>query len=130
MFNTVITTANRYEDDQMTGGIIDVTKKVGALKDYQTVIAVGPMVRNIEVGDVVLIDMTAYGKPKHEKDRNKGESVAGLVDGYHVEMIYEIPMMVVNGEEVLNIKDRDVSFVAEIEEDEPVISIVTPKIIC
>lgn len=131
MFNTVLTTANKYEGNQTTsGGIIDTSKLAGTLKDYQTVVAIGPMVHNVSVGDTVLIDLTAYGKPKYEKDKNRQNSVGEMVDSYKVDMTYEVPQIIVNGEELLNIKDRDIAFVAEIEEEEPsIIEVVSPKII-
>ena len=46
MFNGIVTTLNRYGNDQKIKGtdLIDSTK-VGAVKEYQTVVSIGPMVR-------------------------------------------------------------------------------------
>ena len=53
MFNNMVVTLNKYPTDLTTnGGIIDSTR-AGSVKEYQTVVAVGPMVRGIEVGDIV-----------------------------------------------------------------------------
>jgi len=34
MFNTLLTTMNKYEDDVKQGSIIDSTKQKGTLKEY------------------------------------------------------------------------------------------------
>ena len=45
LFDSLVTTMNKYEDDGFKNGVI--VKQAGSLKEYQTVIAVGPAVRNI-----------------------------------------------------------------------------------
>ena len=45
MFDSLVTTMNKYEQDGFENGVI--VKQAGSLKEYQTVIAVGPAVRNI-----------------------------------------------------------------------------------
>ena len=54
MFDSLVTTMNKYEEDGYENGVI--VKQAGVLKEYQKVIAVGPAVRNIEVGDMVMIN--------------------------------------------------------------------------
>ena len=59
MFTSLITTMDKYEEDVRTsGGLLDVTKKQGGLKEYQTVLAVGSSVRDIKVGDLVCVNPT------------------------------------------------------------------------
>ena len=66
MFTALITTMNKYEHDVMTnGGLIDTTKQQGGIKEYQTVLAVGSSVRDIEVGDVVCINPTRFAVKQH-----------------------------------------------------------------
>ena len=67
MFNGLITTMNRYEQDVKVKGtdLIDSSKS-NAVKEYQTVVAVGPMVRGIEVGDTVFINPNRYAVMKHK----------------------------------------------------------------
>lgn len=108
----MITTMDRYEQDQTKNGLVDISKKAGTVKEYQKVIAIGPMVRNIEVGDTVFIDPSAYGRPVHKEDEN---SVAGLTKT-HVEMTYDLPVINMNGVDYLFISDRDIEFVADVEE--------------
>ena len=52
LFNTIVTTMDMYTEEELkVGGIIDSSKISMSLKEFQKVIAVGPSVRNIEVGD-------------------------------------------------------------------------------
>lgn len=128
MANRVITTMNKYDIDVKNGQLIDVTKLKGTVKDFQTVVAVGPMVHNINVGDTVLINPSAYGKPKQVRDQGNG-SVAQMSEGYHVEMEYNFPTIVLNGVDHLFITDRDIDCVCEIEEcDDPSPIIEAPAI--
>lgn len=116
MFNSIITTAEKYEEDYRTGGIIDPTKSRGALKEYQTVVAIGPMVKNINVGDRVMIDPTRYAVMKHEKGSLKdGVITDNPVIGYNFKTVY------INDVQHLLLVDADVKYVFEGEElpDEP-----------
>ena len=48
MFNGIITTMNRYGDDvKLQGTTLIDSSKSNTVKEYQTVLAVGPMVRGI-----------------------------------------------------------------------------------
>ena len=60
VYTRIITTANRYEETQLNGGLIDVNKLEGRYKEYQTVVKVGSSVREVKEGDVVLIDPSRY----------------------------------------------------------------------
>ena len=61
MFTSLITTMDTYKVDVMNEfGLIESNKTVGNLKEYQKVIAVGPNVKNIEVGDIVCINPKRY----------------------------------------------------------------------
>ena len=51
LFNNIITTADKYEEDQMAGGIIAIQK--GEIKEFQKVIAVGSSVRDVKEGDLI-----------------------------------------------------------------------------
>ena len=42
LFTKIVTTMNRYEEDQTTeGGLVVAQKQAGAVKEYQTIVAVG-----------------------------------------------------------------------------------------
>ena len=65
LFNRILVTADKYEDDIIENGIIRTTK--GTLKEYQKVLAVGSTVRDIKVGDLVLINPIRYAVKKHRE---------------------------------------------------------------
>lgn len=113
--NKVITTMDKYDIDLKHGELVDVNKLKGTVKEYQTVVAIGPMVHYINVGDTVLVNPAAYGKPKHVRDQGNG-SIAQNTEGYHVEMEYHFPTIMIDGVEHLFITDRDIDVVCDIEE--------------
>lgn len=106
MFNRVITTMDTYEEDQMIGGVIDSRKTKDSLKEYQTVVAVGNTVRDINVGDVVAINPTRYAVMKHE-DKSLKNGVIGdnLVKGYKFNTI------TLDDKEHLMLYDQDIDFI-------------------
>ena len=53
MANYLVTTREMYEEDKVINGVLTPTR--GTLKEYQKVVAVGPVVRGINVGDVVSV---------------------------------------------------------------------------
>ena len=114
MLNHIITTANVYEESQINGGVIDDEGKLeGKFKEYQTVVAVGPHVRDVQVGDLVVINPSAYCKPRH---KTKADSIKGLMGEDEVEMIVEFPIIDINGEPHLFLFDRDIDLVVEEKE--------------
>ena len=127
--NKVITTMDKYDIDLKHGELVDVNKLKGTVKEYQTVVAVGPMVHYINVGDTVLVNPAAYGKPKHVRDQGNG-SIAQNTEGYHVEMEYHFPTIMIDGVEHLFITDRDIDVVCDIEEvPDPIIQAPTIQIV-
>ena len=114
MLNHIITTANVYEESQINGGVIDDEGKLeGKFKEYQTVVAIGPHVRDVQVGDLVIINPSAYCKPRH---KTKADSIKGLMGEDEVEMIVEFPIIDINGEPHLFLFDRDIDLIIEEKE--------------
>lgn len=111
MFDSLVTTMNKYEDDGFENGVI--VKQAGSLKEYQTVIAVGPAVRNIEVGDMVMINPTRYAKMKHQK----GSLKDGVITDNTV-IGYEFKTVTINDEEYLYLQSQDIMYSFEGEEVE------------
>ena len=105
MFNRVLTTCDLYTEDLMTDGIIDSTKVEGAIKEYQTVIACGPMVKSVRPGDVVVVNPTRYQVMKHKE----GTLNDGVIQDNAV-ISYNFPIMVVNDAPCLYIYDSDIEF--------------------
>ena len=129
MFDSLVTTMNKYEDDGFKNGVI--VKQAGSLKEYQTVIAVGPAVRNIEVGDKVMINPTRYAKMKH----NEGSLKNGIVADNPI-IGYEFRTVTINDEECLYLQSQDIMYSFEGEEVEDKkdnkVSLIIPnnKILC
>lgn len=125
MFTHLITTMDKYEDDVTTaGGLIDTNKQKGSVKEYQKVVAVGSCVRDIKVGDLVLINPKNYRILKHEK----GSMKDGVITDNPV-VGYNIPTVEINGENFMYLNDNDIEYVIEdyeeIEDPKPS-TIITP----
>ena len=109
MFTTIVTTMDKYEEYSITkGGIIDGSKAVGSLKEYQTVIAVGSTVRDIAVGDVVWVNPKRFAKPKH----TPGSLKDGVITD-NVTESYTFDVIKLDGKDCLLLQDRDIEFVVE-----------------
>lgn len=114
-FNRLVTTMDCYENDQRTlGGVIDPTKSKGALKEYQTVVAVGDTVRSIKVGDVVCINPTRYKVVKHNDNSLKN----GIVSD-NVTVGYKFNTITLADKGHLMLYDQDIDFVVVESEDVP-----------
>ena len=118
MFNRLVTTMDKY-DIKKTNGIIDPTKS-NAVKEYQKVLAVGPMVRNIQVGDIVFIDPRRYAVMKHRE----GTLQDGVIKDNPV-IGYKFDIVEIDGEDCLMLEDNDIKYIAEIEEFDENPTIVT-----
>lgn len=109
MLNHVILTANRYEESDFNENLIDDEQKlVGNIKEYQTVVSVGPYVKDLKAGDFVVVNPKAYAKPIH---KTKDTSVRGLLGDDEVEMRVEFPTIEINGIPHLFLYDRDIDMV-------------------
>lgn len=128
MFNRVLTTCDLYTEDLMTDGIIDSTKVEGAIKEYQTVIACGPMVKCVKPGDVVVINPTRYQVMKHKE----GTLNDGVIQDNAV-ISYNFPIMVVNDAPCLYIYDSDIEFAIKefemVNEAAEIVEETAPKIV-
>ena len=129
LFTSLITTGDKFEADVRVGGIIQQDQKKGDLKLYQKVLAVGSAVRDIKVGDMVMINPAAYVHRKYDKN-----SIQNDMDN-NPKLSINIPTVPITKEdgtkqECLLLTDRDIQFVFEGEEvDESIIVPDTPKII-
>lgn len=119
LFTGVVTTAKRYVGDQhadVNGLILDTRKMDGSLNPYQTVVSVGTTVHDIKEGDVVKINFKRYAKAKHTPgaiDEAENKQFDNL------SLTYEIPMIVIDGQEYLLLQNNDIEYiVTEYEVDE------------
>lgn len=109
-FNGILVTCNKYPSDYRVGGIID-SSKANSVKEYQTVVAVGPMVRGIEVGDVVFINPKRYAVKKHREGTLKD----GVITDNPI-IGYNFTVLEIEGKPHLYIQDGDIDYVAIGEE--------------
>ena len=115
MFTSLITTMDKYEGDVRTsGGLLDVTKQQGGLKEYQTVLAIGSSVRDIKVGDLVCVNPTRFAVKQHQ--------AGSLKDGVVTDnptIKYNFDVIEMDGKQCLLLQDRDIDFIIEDYEEVP-----------
>lgn len=127
LFDHLLITADRFEKDMVHSGVI--LAKKGDLKLWQTVVAVGSVVRDIKVGDKVMINPNDFAVKKYNKN-----SVQNDLDNNPV-ITYNFPFETVDDEngnpkDYLYISDRNVKYVFEgIEKDDSLILPGKPKLI-
>ena len=114
MANYLVTTKDVYTEDDVKQGSI-IVKQVGALKEYQTVVAVGPMVRSIQVGDLVAINPKRYAIHKHQP----GSLKDGVITDNPV-VSYNFNIIELDHVPHLLLTDQDIDFVIDdyVEEEE------------
>jgi uncharacterized protein YeeX (DUF496 family) len=105
-FTTVITTLDVYGDNLIKDGIVVAPK--GALKLYQRVIAVGPNVREIKEGDLVLLNLQNYIKRKWKENSIK-EDIENMEESY----VYDFPKILIDGQVYAKLQDRDIDGIIE-----------------
>lgn len=115
MFTALITTMDKYEHDERTaGGLLDVTKQQGGLKEYQRVLAIGSSVRDIKVGDLVCVNPTRFAVKQHQA----GTLRDGVVTDNPV-VKYNFDVIEMDGKQCLLLQDRDIDFIIEEYEEIP-----------
>lgn len=105
----VLVTGNRYEKDEYKNGIIVASK--GDLKTNQEVIAVGSMVRDINVGDKVVFNPLPYAKKKI-----KADSIKNDMDLDNPVIEWDLPWVSIENDkgeptDCLLLTDRDIVYV-------------------
>lgn len=120
LFTTIVTTGDKFEKDMVSNGII--VAKAGDMKLWQKVLAVGPSVRGIEVGDMVMINADHFAVKKYNKNSIQNDLDNNPVLTYHFNWV---TIDEDNGtKECLLLEDRDVQYVFEGEEVEE--SLIVP----
>lgn len=124
MYNQVICTMNKYTDEDLKkGGLVDVGKIKNPIKEYQKVIAVGNMVRDINVGDLVMINPTRYGKTKHGPN-----SIRADIEGDNPIVEYKFNTIELDHTTYLLLTNQDIDFIIEeYEEEAPPSDIIEVK---
>lgn len=125
-FNHILVTGEKFDKDMVQESVIVANK--GDLKLWQTVVAIGPTVRDIKVGDKVMIIPDHFAVKKYNKN-----SVQNDLDNNPV-LTYNFPFETIdneNGEpeEFLYISDHDVRYVFEGEEKDESLIVPGKKIL-
>ena len=111
LFNNIITTFDKYVEPALIAGtsIIDANKTKNGVKEYQTVISVGSVVRDIKPGDMVCINPTNYAVRKYAENSTKAnmQEYTTAVVGYNFNIV------IMDDKEYLLLSDRDIDFVIE-----------------
>lgn len=119
----VVTTAKRYVTDERndSGLVLDARKTAGGLMEHQTVVAVGNLVRNIEVGDEVMFSPKRYAQKKYDENSLKNDL------GKNPTETYLIPMVMMDGVNHLILDQSDIMYVLEEFEEVPDVKVEKPK---
>ena len=117
MFRGVVTTAHKYAiDDCPKGALIDPRKMQGTLKEEQIVVAVGPSVSSVKVGELVHIEMMHFAKLKAYKP---GDGMRAVINGKEMTVEgFEVPVIELESGEHLYIQETDIDYVIEEKADE------------
>jgi len=121
LFTTIVTTGDKFEEDMVENGLVVAVK--GDMKLWQKVIAVGTAVRDIQVGDMVMIDASRYAVRKYDKNSLQNDLDNNPVLSYHFNWV-TIDDADGNPKECLLLQDRDIQYVFEGEEKKE--TIITP----
>lgn len=113
VYTRLITTADRYKEDQSNGVLLDANKLEGRYKEYQKVVKIGSSVREVSVGDTILIDPSKYMRRKYSDNSLRND----FVDNPIVEV--NIPTVTMDGEDYFMIDERDIAYVIEDYEEVP-----------
>ena len=113
VYTRLLTTAERYQEDQTNGVLLDANKLEGRYKEYQKVVRVGSSVREVSVGDTVLIDPSRYMKRKFSDNSLRED----FVDNPIVEI--NIPTVTMDGVDYFMIEERDIAYIIQDYEELP-----------
>lgn len=113
VYTRLLTTAERYQEDQTNGVLLDANKLEGRYKEYQKVVRVGSSVREVSVGDTVLIDPFRYMKRKFSDNSLRED----FVDNPIVEI--NIPTVTMDGVDYFMIEERDIAYIIQDYEELP-----------
>ena len=100
-FTTVITTLDVYEEDLIVDGMLAAPR--GSLRLLQKVLAVGPLVQDIKVGDLVLLNFQNYKELSY-----KDGDVKNQITNMEKEVTYDIPRIIIDDKLCGKFQDRDI----------------------
>lgn len=111
MGTAMITTADRFSEEESTHNFILDSTKVGQLKDLQQIVAVSEYAkgRGLKPGGYVLLDFKKYMKSTQKKN-----SLQETMDEhYSSDVSFEVPMILLDGQEALFLDTNDVVIIVD-----------------
>lgn len=121
----MLVTGEVYSEDMYNNGIIE--NKKGDMKEYQTVLEVGPMVRDLKPGDKVMLNMLHFAIMQYDPNSIKKDMGMQKIKGYQFPKV-EIASEDGSIKDCLYIDQQDVVFSFEGEEIQGKKNhIITPK---
>jgi len=125
MFTGILVTMDKYEKDELVNGMLNKNTMKGNIKLYQKVFEVGPFVKTMKPGDIVMLNLARYAHLKYEQNSIKSDIMEQKI------VRYDIPTEVIDGVEYMLLQENDVVLVIdeyeEVEDSD--IVVVTPEII-
>ena len=113
LFTSIVTTGDKYEEDMYNEGLIEARK--GDLKTYQKVVAVGSSVRDIKVGDMVMINVMNYAVKRYSKDSLQNDMDNNPIIRFQFNWV-QVDDEDGNPQDCLLLNDRDILFAFEGDE--------------
>lgn len=110
----MLVTGEVYSEDMYNDSSIIESKK-GDMKEYQTVLEVGPMVRDLKPGDKIMLNMLHFAVMQYDPNSIKGDMGMNKIKGYQFPKV-EITNEDGSKQECLYIDQQDVVFSFEGEE--------------
>lgn len=125
LFNAIITTADKYKEDIIQGSLLTFGHKVGDMKPIQRIIAVGDIVHNVKVGDIIHINFDAFGVKKHRE----GSLKDGIINDNPI-IEYKFNCIMIDGKECMVIHNENIDFIIDSYIDEEGTKQVNPNMQC
>lgn len=129
-FDSIMTTADMYDSDETVNGVTLPLKDT--IKEVQEVLAVGPKVNDIKVGDKVRLDLTRYKRTIHEQvQKSREERFSEFDTTDKTTLVCDIPNELIDDKTVFLLNERDVAYIVEEYDDKaaPDITLVKQRII-
>lgn len=118
LYTGVVTTMDKVTADEVAGKIVtSMRETAGSVKEIQKVIAVGDMVRGIQVGDIVKVNPMNYAIYKDKRTN----SVVNNMEEYKNQITgFNIPVIELDHKNYMYLDQKDIVYVVtDYEEEEP-----------
>lgn len=109
MFTSLVTTCNLVDDIYIGNTkILDAKSLSKPIDEYQKVICVGSLVRDIKVGDLVKINPSRFSVKKHKP----GTLNDGVIQDNPI-IEYKFDVVELDGTKYLLLQDRDIEYIVD-----------------